>query len=117
MIKNLSNYPFIINDRRRKKNSTIVVGKYGDESNVEMCRVRVIDGISFLVTIRMNPIKLQIIGDSKDKREIKVIEIERDEALDFLDQECQGKLELLFDHLRYDKEEEVLYLVGNDVEI
>jgi hypothetical protein len=33
-----------------------------------MCRMRVIDEVSFLVTVRLNQQKLQIIGDTKDKR-------------------------------------------------
>lgn len=40
-----------------------------------MCRLRLIDGVSFLITVRLNQQKLQIIGDTKDKKEIKVIEI------------------------------------------
>ncbi len=30
--------------------------------------MRIIDGVSFLVTIRMNQQKMQIIGDTKDKK-------------------------------------------------
>jgi len=35
--------------------------------------MRIIDGVSFLITIRLNQQRMQIIGDTKDKREIKVI--------------------------------------------
>jgi hypothetical protein len=50
------------------------VGDQGKQ-NIEMCRIRVIDGASFLITVKMTPVKLQIIGDCKDKKEMKVIEI------------------------------------------
>lgn len=30
--------------------------------------MRVIDGVSFLVTVRLNQQKMQIIGDTKDKK-------------------------------------------------
>lgn len=43
--------------------------------------MRVIDGVSFLITVRLNQSKMQIIGDTKDKKEIKVIEIDRNEAI------------------------------------
>lgn len=49
----------------------------GDQGkqNIEMCRIRIIDGTSFLITVKMTPVKLQITGDSKNKKEMKVIEI------------------------------------------
>lgn len=119
MIKNLSNYPFIINDQKKKthgKRSISINGGTGNHS-IELCRVRVIDGTSFLITVKMTPAKLQIIGDCKDKKEVKVIEIEKGEAIDFLEHECKGKIEQIFDCLRYDKKDEVLYLVGADTEL
>lgn len=34
----------------------------------QLCRLKIIDGINFLVTLRLNEDKLQIIGDTKDKK-------------------------------------------------
>lgn len=59
----------------------------------------------------------QITGDCKDRRQLKVIEIEKEEALDFIEQECNGRIQSIFDHLRYDSQEAVLYLVGNEVSL
>ena len=40
-----------------------------------------IDGITFLVVVRLNEKSLKIMGENKSKREMKVIEIERNEGL------------------------------------
>lgn len=70
----MSNYPFIIRDGRRKRSSVShIANKDVNPNTIELCRMRTIDGVSFLITIRLNQERLQIIGDTKDKREIKVI--------------------------------------------
>lgn len=46
-----------------------------------MVRVRVLSGINFLITVRLTRKMLQITGDCKETKEIKVIEILRPEAL------------------------------------
>ena len=118
VIKNLSNYPFIISDRKKKKtNSQSLIPRDPSSSIVELSKMKTIDGVSFLITIRMGHDKLQIIGDTKSKKEIKVIQIERREAIQFIEQECGGKLDNLFDRLRYDKKDEVLYLVAQDFDV
>lgn len=72
---------------------------------MEHVRVRVIDGVTFLVTVRLTSKSLKITGDNKSQKQLRIIEIERDEAIEFIEEECQGKVELIFDHLRYDREE------------
>lgn len=37
-------------------------------TNIEFCRMRVIDGVHFVITVRLNQQKMQIIGDTKDKK-------------------------------------------------
>jgi hypothetical protein len=73
-VKKLAIAPIYTNNPAHNKNGC-----------VELCRLKTIDGINFLVTIRLNEQKLHIFGDTKDKRDIKVIEIPRQEALDFID--------------------------------
>lgn len=87
VIKNMSQYPFIIDDRKRKKNSSTQLGPSRNSRglNVELSKIKTIDGVSFLVTIRMGMDKLQIIGDTKTKKDIKVIEINRKEAIEFIE--------------------------------
>lgn len=71
--------------------------------------------MSFLITVRFSKDSLQIIGDSRDKKDIKVIQIDKKQAVQFIEQECGGKLDNIFDCLRYDKVDEVLYLVGRNL--
>lgn len=54
-------------------------------------------------------------GDTKESKGLKIIEINRNEGLEFIEEECQGRIELLFDRLRYDREEGALYLVSNEI--
>lgn len=44
-------------------------------NSLEIFKVKAIDGVSFLITIRLDSQKLQIIGNSKEKNESKIIEI------------------------------------------
>ena len=55
VIKNMSNYPFIISDRKRKKNSStqLVPNRDVRTSAIELSKIKTIDGVSFLITIRM----------------------------------------------------------------
>lgn len=76
-------------------------------------RIRKIDGENFVVTVRFVNDKVLISGNNK-KTNDKIIEIPKEEAIAFVECECDGKLEKLFDHLCYDKEEDVLYLVGKE---
>ena len=55
-------------------------------------------------------------GDLKSSKTVKLIEIPREEAMEFIEMECDGKLENIFDRLRYDNSEEVLYLVSQGVD-
>lgn len=60
---------------------------------------------------------MHILGDNKATKEIKVIEISKEEAIEFIQYECDGKIEGIFDCLRYDYKEKVLYLVGKGIEL
>jgi hypothetical protein len=57
-----------------------------------MVRIRKIGNENFVVTIKMNHERLQIMGDQKKNVEKKIITIPREEALAFIEGECEGKL-------------------------
>lgn len=56
---------------------------------------------------------MRIEGEHK-KISTKVIEIPRDEAMAFIEYECDGRLEGVFERLSYSPKEDVLYLIGKD---
>ncbi len=70
-----------------------------------------------MITVNYDGEKLQILGDNKSTKEIKVIEIPKEEAFEFIHFECEGKIEQIFDCLRYDVTEKILYLIGKEVEV
>jgi hypothetical protein len=57
-----------------------------------MVRIRKIGNENFVVTIKMNHERLLIVGDQKKNVEKKIIIIPREEALAFIEGECEGKL-------------------------
>ena len=69
----------------------------------------------FLITVKFEGNKLFIIGDIKEEQNIKIIELEKNEAESFLINECNGNVENIFSLLRFDRESGDLYLVGKDV--
>lgn len=46
-----------------------------------MMRIRSFNGINVIVTIRLGPDVLTILGDLKRGKDVKIIEIPRDEAM------------------------------------
>lgn len=51
------------------------------QSNIQLMRIRVIDGQNFLVTVRLDSEKMQILADNKATKEIKIIDVTREEAI------------------------------------
>ena len=51
---------------------------------VELTKIKIFDGIDFLITLKLDKNKLQILGDNQKDKEIKMIEIDRLEAKDFI---------------------------------
>jgi len=45
---------------------------------------------------------------------LKVIEIEKEEGLKFIEENCMGDVAKLFDCLRYDEGDKSLYLIADD---
>jgi hypothetical protein len=68
----------------------------------ELSRVKVIDWSTFHVVVRLDRDGLNITANNAGSKDLKVIEIERGEALDFIRSECNNRLEGIFERLRYD---------------
>lgn len=51
------------------------------QKDVEMMRIRSFNGVNVIVTIRLGPDVLTILGDLKRGKDVKIIEIPRDEAM------------------------------------
>lgn len=79
-------------------------------------RTKLIDGHKINIRIEFADGFLKIVGDCRDHRDLKVIEIPREEALVFLEKDCDGKMERLLDKLKYDQSTETLYLVSETIE-
>jgi hypothetical protein len=117
VIKNIANYPFIIRDRiykgRKKSLTSHSLHQPGFTANVQpednmlsspiqLVRIRNLSGHNFLITVKYDGNSLQVLGDNKSTKEIKIIEIPKEEGLEFIQYECDGKIELIFECLRYD---------------
>lgn len=70
-MKIMSNYPFVLNDRSKQKRNSM---SYMDKRStigiepIEMLRVRVISGITFLITLQLSGKMLKIIADCKERK-------------------------------------------------
>lgn len=51
------------------------------QKDVEMMRIRSFNGVNVIVTIRLGQDVLTILGDLKRGKDVKIIEIPRDEAM------------------------------------
>lgn len=91
VIKNIANYPLIIRDgskRRRGLSREFDTGptdRPSFQKDVEMMRIRSFNGINVIVTIRLGPDVLTILGDLKRGKDVKIIEIPREEAMQFIE--------------------------------
>ena len=56
-----------------------------------------------MVRIEFTDEILRITGDGQSTKDIKVIEIPRDEAIYLIEKDCKGKIENLFGLLNYDE--------------
>jgi hypothetical protein len=55
------------------------------QKDIEMMRIRNFDGTNIIVTIRLGQEKLTILGDMKQGKDVKIIEIPREEAMEFIE--------------------------------
>ena len=78
VIKNIANFPFIPKEggkRRRAISKPLDLGYEGSQNDVELMRLIKIDGVSMLVTIKLNSSHLVIVGDLQHDKQVKMIEI------------------------------------------
>lgn len=59
---------------------------------------------------------LKIIGDSQNNKDLKIIEIPKEEAVIFIEKDCHGLVENIVEKLKYDGQTETLYLVSDHLE-
>lgn len=59
--------------------------------DIRFSRVKAIDGQRMAIRVEFADGTLKIVGDCKDQKDLKVIEIPRDEAIVFIEKECDGK--------------------------
>ena len=69
-----------------------------------------------MVRVEMCDDILKIVGDTQDNKDLKIIEIPKDEAIMFIERDCQGKIENVLNKLKYSPKEEALYLVSDSIE-
>lgn len=110
VIKNIANYPLIIRDGSKRERKRLLSKELDNDRtalarDIEMMRIRNFNGANIIVTIRLSQDKLTILGDMKRGKDVKVIDVPRDEAMEFIEQECDGKFEGLFDRLHFDSAE------------
>lgn len=121
MIKNITSYPLVIEQiqGRRRKKSHIEIDELRriattNPEDFQLVKMRLINTKKFIVTLKFTPAKFVIIGDIRADKELKVIEIDKDEALKFIEENCAADIHKVFDCLRYDETEKSLYLVAPD---
>ncbi len=71
-MKIMSNFPFMLSDRpKAKRHSVLNIDKQKRNlliQPIELVRMRVVNGISFLITIQLSSKMLRITGDCKDRK-------------------------------------------------
>lgn len=60
---------------------------------LKIMKIRTIDGQKFVLRIEFTDELLKIVGDPQDSKDIKIIEIPKEEALIFIETECKGRIE------------------------
>lgn len=90
MIKNIANFPLIVKDgskRGRKRAFSKPINLDPPRflgRDIELMRLRNVDGTNMVVTVKLDSKQLTILGDLKSDKSVKIIEIPREEALEFI---------------------------------
>lgn len=84
--------------------------------DIRFSRTKTIDGQRMAIRVEFIDGILKVVGDCRDQKDLKVIEIPREEAVVFFEKECEGKAERLLDKLKYDRATETLYLFSETIE-
>lgn len=111
-IKRLTNYEFNMVDFKGKERAIKSKEKISSENfdSIKVSKFRVINGVNILIKIEVVDNVLTIIGDLCNHKDLKLIEIPKEEAMNIIGNSCGGKLDKLLEKLSYDKIAETLYL-------
>jgi hypothetical protein len=93
VIKNITSYPIIIDEitgRKKRKNIYCDLQELRrvaltDPEEFHLVKVKLIDSRKFIVTLKFTPTKFVVIGDMRTEKELKVIELDKGEALQFIE--------------------------------
>jgi effector-binding domain-containing protein len=69
---------------RSKTNTTIEKNYKNNFDQIRMSRIRTFKNHRMLVSVKVEDNVLKIIGDSQNNNDLKVIEIPKDEAIEFI---------------------------------
>lgn len=69
----------------RQTDSANLLDRTSLQKDVEMMRIRNFNGTNIIVTIRLGQDKLTILGDLKRGKDVKIIEVPREEAMEFIE--------------------------------
>lgn len=116
VIKNIGNFPFILSDGSRHKRHTSRTLE-PKEQPIEMVRIRHVDGVNLVITLKLGKKSLVISAEYRRGQPPKLIKIPKQEALLFIEEECGGHMEGLFDRVHFDSQLNILYLLGREAEI
>lgn len=119
VIKRMANCQFNLTSIKSNSRVRSITAEKFYKSKYEKAKVtkfKNIDGCKMLIKIEFVDEVLKITGDAQNSKDLKVIEVPRNEAVILIEKECQGKMENLVDKLRYDAKGDTLYLVTDDIE-
>lgn len=121
-MKKMENYEFYLThsskfkDANQKGTHHSLKNFHDKVENIKISLIRKIDGHRMLIKVQFVVGALRITADTLNKRNLKVIDIPRNEAAQFIEEDCNGKVEILFDKLKYDKDSDTLFLMSNSYE-
>lgn len=85
VIKNIANFPLVIKDGKRRerrrpshKPMNLDFDRNQIQGDVEMMRIRNIDGFMMVITAKIDQKQLTIMGDLKAAKTVKIIEIPKE---------------------------------------
>jgi hypothetical protein len=119
VIKRMANCQFNLTSIKSSSRVRSITGDRFYKSKydkVKLSRFKNIAGQNMLIKVEFIGEVLRITGDSQSSKDIKVIEIPRDEAILYIEKDCHGKMENIFDKLEYDSTTETLFLVSEHLE-
>ena len=119
VIKRMANCQFNLTSIRSSSRVRSITSEKFYQNNLKktkITRLKNIDGQKMLIKIEFVDDVLKITGDSQGSKELKVIDIPKEEALTFIEKDCGGNIENIIDKLKYDAGNETLYLVSDSID-